>query len=131
MNRNVLIAAVAALLLAPAAGFAAEKAAEKAPTAATAQKAAPAPKAEPAPPAAKAAPAPKPEAAKAEPKSPATKPAAAPPKEAAKPAPAAEKMAMASADKPKRGPSRAHEDARACLDQPTNREVAICAEKFR
>jgi translation initiation factor IF-3 len=114
MNRNVLIAAVAALSLAPAAGFAAEKAAEKAPPAAKAEKAAPAPKAEPAPPAAKAGPAPKAEAAK---------PAA------VEIAPSGEKMA--SADKPKRGPSRAHEDARACLEQPTNREVAVCAEKFR
>ena len=119
MNQNVLIAAVAALALAPAAGFAAEKAAENAPSSAQAEKAAPAPKApapkaEPAPPAAKAEPASKPVAAK---------PAS------ASIAPAAEKMA--SADKPRRGPSRANDDARECLGQPTNREVAICAEKFR
>jgi hypothetical protein len=114
MNRNILIAAAAALMLAPAAGFAAEKATEKAPPSAKAEKAAPAPKAEPAPPAAKAEPAPKPEAAK---------PAS------VSIAPPAEKMA--SADKPRRGPSRANEDARECLGQPTNREVAICAEKFR
>jgi hypothetical protein len=112
MKRTSLIAAVTALLLSPVAGYAAEKAAEKpaekAPPAAKPEKAAPVPKAEPAPPAPKA--------------------------EAAKPAsvsvaPPAEKMA--SADKPKRGPSRAHEDARVCLEQATNREVAICAEKFR
>jgi hypothetical protein len=113
MNRNILIAAAAALMLAPAAGFAAEKAAEKAPPSAKAEKAAPAPKTDPAPPAAKAEPA-KPEAAK---------PAS------VSIAPPAEKMA--SADKPRRGPSRANEDARECLGQPTNREVAICAEKFR
>jgi outer membrane biosynthesis protein TonB len=123
MNRNILIAAAAALMLAPAAGFAAEKATEKAPPSAKAEKAAPAPKAEPAPPAAKAEPAPKPEVAKPAPKPEAAKPAS------VSIAPPAEKMA--SADKPRRGPSRANEDARECLGQPTNREVAICAEKFR
>jgi hypothetical protein len=121
MTRISLIAALAAMLIAPGLGQAADKAAEKA---------AP-PKAEKATPAAKPEPAP---AAKAEPAAPkeAAKPAA--PKEAAKPAAVeiaqpAEKMA--AADRPKRGPSRASEDARECLQQPTNREVAVCAEKFR
>ena len=120
MNRIALSAAVAALLVVPAAGYPAEKA-EKAAPPAKAEK--PAAKSEPAP-----------AAAKAEPKPPAAKAEAAPKPEAAKPAsvsiaPPAEKVA--AADKPKRGPSRAHEDARVCLEQATNREVAICAEKFR
>ena len=122
MNRFALIAAIA-VLLAPTAGYVAEKAAEKAPPGAKADKAPPAAKSEPAP-----------QAAKTEPKPPAAKAEAAPKPEAAKPAsvsiaPPAEKVA--AADKPKRGPSRAHEDARVCLEQATNREVAICAEKFR
>ncbi len=30
-----------------------------------------------------------------------------------------------------RAPSRATQDARSCLEFPTNREIIICAEKFR
>ena len=57
----------------------------------------------------------------------------APPAAKADPAlkPEAEKLAVAAKEPVKRGPSRAHEDARVCLEQATNREVAICAEKFR
>ena len=112
MTRVSLIAALAAVLLAPGPGQAADKAAEKA-APPKAEQATPAPKPDPAP-AAKADAAP----AKAAPK-----PAAV---EITKPA---EKMA--AADKPRRGPSRASEDARECLQQPTNREVAVCAEKYR
>jgi hypothetical protein len=123
MNRIALVAAVAALILPVAAsGAQADKpAAEKGTPAAKGDKAA-----APAPAAKAEKPAP---ATKAEPAGAAAKPEPAAKKDEPKPAPAAEKMA--SADKPKRGPSRANEDARACLEQPTNREVAICAEKFR
>jgi hypothetical protein len=112
VNRIVSLLAAATLLVAPTLSYGQAKAVDK-----------PAKKAE------KAAP-----ATPAEPAAPVAKPEAAPSPEAAKPAsastsPPADKVA--SADKPKRGPSRANEDARACLEQPTNREVAICAEKFR
>ena len=84
----------------------------------------------PAPAAAPAAPAPAPVAA-----APAATPAAAP---APAPAPApmiearpvAAKSAAPMADAPRRR-SRANEDARECLSQPTDLKIAACAEKFR
>jgi hypothetical protein len=123
MNRIAFIAAVAALVLAPAAnGAQADKpAADKAAPAVKAEKAAPPAKAQKAAPAAPVEKAP----AKAET---APQPEAAKPASASIPAPLEK---VASADKPRRGPSRASEDARVCLEQSTNREVAICAEKFR
>ncbi len=129
MNRVAFIAAIAALILAPAASAAqADKpAADKAAPAAKTEKAAPAPKAEPAPPASKGEATPQKEAAKPAPEKEAAKPASAP-VSAAVPPPAAEKVAMA--DKPKR-PSRANEDARKCLELATNPEIAKCAEAFR
>ena len=88
------------------------------------------PKPVPAPAAAPAAPAPAPVAA-----APAATPAAAP---APAPAPApmiearpvAAKSAAPMADAPRRR-SRANEDARECLSQPTDLKIAACAEKFR
>ena len=84
----------------------------------------------PPPAAAPAAPAPAPVAA-----APAATPAAAP---APAPAPApmiearpvAAKPAAPMADAPRRR-SRANEDARECLSQPTDLKIAACAEKFR
>lgn len=70
-----------------------------------------------------AKPAAKPAAAKVEPAS--EKPAAKM-KVAAKAEPGGEKPAPA-----KRGPSRANEDARSCLQFPTNLEIHKCAEQYR
>lgn len=82
------------------------------------------------PDAAKPAPAPaKPAAAPAQPAAaptPAAKPAAAPVQPAAKPEAPALRMA---ADTPRR--SRAHEDARKCLELSTNMEIHKCAEPYR
>jgi hypothetical protein len=55
---------------------------------------------------------------------------AAPAVAAPAPAPAAMKAETPAADAPRRR-SRAHEDARACLSQPTDLKIAACAEKFR
>lgn len=78
------------------------------------------PKPVPAPAAAPAAPAPAPVAA-------APAPAPAPMIEAR---PVAAKPAAPMADAPRRR-SRANEDARECLSQPTDLKIAACAEKFR
>ncbi len=80
------------------------------------------PKPVPAPAAAPAAPAPAPVAA-----APAPAPAPAPMIEAR---PVAAKPAAPMADAPRRR-SRANEDARECLSQPTDLKIAACAEKFR
>jgi hypothetical protein len=88
---------------------------------------APAPAPAPAPVKPAAAPAPAPIKA-----APAPAPVAAPVKPA--PAPAPTIAAVAPAPKPAPAPvrrSRAHEDARECLDLPTNAEIIRCAEKFR
>jgi hypothetical protein len=62
------------------------------------------------------------EAAKPEPMKEAAKPE--PMKEAAKAEPAKEKKAAA------KGPRRWNEDARHCLERPSNTEVIKCAEEF-
>lgn len=71
--------------------------------------------------------------------------AQAPAKEAAKPEPMKEEakseakpdMARPEADKssqtaaaPRKGPRRWNEDARHCLDKPTNTEIIKCAEEY-
>jgi hypothetical protein len=61
--------------------------------------------------------------------------AQAPAKEAAKPEPMKEaskpEPAKAAAATPRRsGPRRWHEDARHCLERPTNTEVIKCAEEY-
>lgn len=134
MKRIAVIAAVAALLLAPAASQAqGEKPAAAKPPA-------PAVKAEKAAPqaASQAAPALKmdkaaPQAAGQAPSAPKMEKAA--PKAPSKPAPAPkmEKVAASETGKaPARsGPSRAKEDARSCLELATNTEIIKCAEKFR
>ena len=82
------------------------------------------PAAQDAKPAAKepAKPAPMKEAAKPEPMKQAAKPA--PAKEAAKPEPVKEAAATP------RKPRRWNEDARHCLERPTNTEVIKCAEEY-
>lgn len=124
MNRIATIAAATALCLAPAMTLAGESPAPAKVAPAQPMKVVPAQpgKAAASARAAEPAPSPKPQAAPRKEAKPATVPVT---------APAPEKVAVQAADKPRRGPSRAHEDARSCLELATNREIAICAEKFR
>jgi hypothetical protein len=124
MNRIAFIAAVAALILSPAASAAqADKpAADKAAPAAKVEKSAPGAKPEAMPQKEAAKPAPEKDAAKSA-STPVSAPASTPIS-----APAPDTVAMA--DKPKR-PTRANEDARKCLELATNPEIAKCAEAFR